>query len=210
MEEAAAAAEGKMAAPMFFKGPEGATGKADPRSRENYKNFVAYYREQLKLDYADFEKIMAVFEIPLPVTFRMAGPSARDPAAAEALDQQLRSVLPEGEVITRLDWYPLRAAWQIDGDKKGLRSPKMKEFQEFILRETTCGNLSRMEAVSMMPSIVLDPRPGDLVLDMCAAPGSKTGQLMETVVTSMTADGAVVANDPVRFAHASSSPGPTR
>lgn len=47
----------------------------------------------------------------------------------------------------------------------------------------------------MVPSLILDPKPGDLVLDMCAAPGSKTGQLMEMVLAS-GGDGAVVANDP--------------
>ena len=187
------------APPTFFKGPEGASGKADPRDRENFKNFCVYYKEQLKshLDEEGFAKMLAVLETPLPITFRMAGPRARDPAAAETLDQQLRSVLHESQVLRRLEWYPLRATWQIDIGKKGLRAPEMKPFQEFLLRETSCGNISRMEAVSMMPAIILDPQPGDLVLDLCAAPGSKTGQLMETVVTSTKADGAVVANDPV-------------
>lgn len=47
------------------------------------------------------------------------------------------------------------------------------------------------EAASMIPPLVLDPRPGDLVLDMCAAPGSKTtqiGQYMEN-------KGLLIAND---------------
>ena len=29
----------------------------------------------------------------------------------------------------------------------------------------------------MIPPIVLDPQPGDKVLDMCASPGSKTTQI---------------------------------
>jgi hypothetical protein len=41
------------------------------------------------------------------------------------------------------------------------------------------GAISRQEAVSMVPPLFMDVRPGHRVLDMCAAPGSKTFQLLE-------------------------------
>ena len=37
------------------------------------------------------------------------------------------------------------------------------------------------EAVSMIPPMVLDVQPGQRVLDLCAAPGSKTAQLITAV-----------------------------
>ena len=43
------------------------------------------------------------------------------------------------------------------------------------------GNISRQEAVSMIPPLVLDVKPGMTVLDLCAAPGSKSAQLIEMV-----------------------------
>ena len=43
------------------------------------------------------------------------------------------------------------------------------------------GNISRQEAVSMIPPLLMDVRPGMTVLDMCAAPGSKAAQLIEMV-----------------------------
>ncbi len=46
-------------------------------------------------------------------------------------------------------------------------------------------------ATSMIPAIALDPRPGDRVLDLCAAPGSKATQIAE----AMRGEGLVVAND---------------
>jgi len=48
------------------------------------------------------------------------------------------------------------------------------------------------EAVSMLPPLLLKPKPGELVLDVAAAPGSKTSQLAEI----MKNRGCIVANDP--------------
>ncbi len=44
---------------------------------------------------------------------------------------------------------------------------------------------------SMMPPLVLNPKPYDIVLDMCAAPGSKTTQL----ASMMNNQGTIFAND---------------
>lgn len=54
------------------------------------------------------------------------------------------------------------------------------------------------EAASQVPPIVLDPNPGDVVLDMAAAPGSKTTQLAQL----MDDQGVIVALDtePIRLA----------
>jgi NOL1/NOP2/sun family putative RNA methylase len=57
------------------------------------------------------------------------------------------------------------------------------------LHET--GRLTRQEAVSMIPAIALDAKPGDLVLDMCASPGSKTTQIAE----HLEGRGVVMANE---------------
>lgn len=39
------------------------------------------------------------------------------------------------------------------------------------------GKVYLQNASSQIPSLLLDPQPGEHVLDLCAAPGSKTGQL---------------------------------
>jgi 16S rRNA C967 or C1407 C5-methylase (RsmB/RsmF family) len=41
------------------------------------------------------------------------------------------------------------------------------------------GAITRQEAVSMIPPLLLAVEPAHRVLDMCAAPGSKTFQLLE-------------------------------
>ncbi|MBW2971162.1 RsmB/NOP family class I SAM-dependent RNA methyltransferase [Candidatus Woesearchaeota archaeon] len=47
------------------------------------------------------------------------------------------------------------------------------------------------ETASMIPVVVLDPKPGEVVLDMCAAPGSKSTQIAQ----QMENQGIVVCND---------------
>lgn len=53
------------------------------------------------------------------------------------------------------------------------------------------GWIHGQEAVSTLPVTVLDPSPGDCVMDLCAAPGSKTSQL----AVEMEDSGFIVAND---------------
>lgn len=47
------------------------------------------------------------------------------------------------------------------------------------------------EEVSMLPVHLLDPQPGERVLDLCAAPGNKTAQ----IAVAMNNQGTVVSND---------------
>ncbi|KAJ1948559.1 tRNA (cytosine-5-)-methyltransferase ncl1, partial [Linderina pennispora] len=79
------------------------------------------------------------------------------------------------------------------------KSPELAKFHSFLVTETEVGNISRQEAVSMVPPLLLDVQPEHFVLDMCAAPGSKTAQLIEALHkdTAMgeCPPGVVVAND---------------
>jgi len=53
------------------------------------------------------------------------------------------------------------------------------------------GRVTRQEEVSMLPVLALRPEPGEVILDLCASPGSKTTQICEHMGDS----GAVVANE---------------
>lgn len=59
------------------------------------------------------------------------------------------------------------------------------------LPEHALGYIYVQEAVSMIPPIVLNPQPGESVLDLCASPGSKTSQ----IGMYMKNKGLLVAND---------------
>ena len=53
------------------------------------------------------------------------------------------------------------------------------------------GHFYMQEAASMLPVALLDPKPGETVLDLCAAPGSKTTQ----IASMMQGKGVIIAND---------------
>jgi len=61
------------------------------------------------------------------------------------------------------------------------RFPPFASFQKYLVSETSVGNISRQEVVSMIPPLLMDVKPGMTVLDLCAAPGSKAAQLIEMV-----------------------------
>ena len=60
-----------------------------------------------------------------------------------------------------------------------------------LLHDT--GRVTRQEAASMLPILVLDPKRDELLLDLCAAPGSKATHAAERMAPS----GVVVANEPI-------------
>eukprot|EP00536_Pseudo-nitzschia_multiseries_P004168 jgi/Psemu1/253358/estExt_Genewise1Plus.C_680013 len=99
----------------------------------------------------------------------------------------------------KLSYIPY--AYQVSIDKQTLRrNSALKPFHDWIKIQTEAGFVTRQEAVSMIPPVVLDPKPHHVVLDMAAAPGSKTSQLLEIVNLPTDKDchepkGCVVAND---------------
>lgn len=77
-------------------------------------------------------------------------------------------------------WSPLARVL-----KKGEKTNLGKSFEYFL------GYLHPQSLSSMIPPLVLDPKPGEMVLDLTAAPGSKTTQIS----AMMENKGMLVAND---------------
>ena len=85
-------------------------------------------------------------------------------------------------------WYSgPGSSWTLPFDRGGASGDVRRTL--IALHET--GRITRQESVSMMPVNVLRPIPGEVILDLCASPGSKTTQIAEF----LAADGLVVANE---------------
>ncbi|KAJ8059254.1 hypothetical protein OCU04_012220 [Sclerotinia nivalis] len=158
-----------------------------PKSNEKFER---YYNGLLNLEEGEKEEFWGALKRELPNSFRFAGSKGH----ALAVQKQLKErYIPEISAIKQFDgrpvepptpvpWYPDELAWSMKTSKTVIRkSPPFAKFQKFLVSETSVGNISRQEIVSMIPPLVMDLRPGMTVLDMCAAPGSKAAQLLEMV-----------------------------
>jgi len=90
------------------------------------------------------------------------------------------------------DWSLDPIPWCKEGfwiEHKGVGEEKRRDVGNLV--EHSLGYIYIQESVSMIPPIVLNPKPGDVVIDMAASPGSKTTQ----ICAMMNNEGIVIAND---------------
>jgi len=179
----------------------------------NYKDiirespsFEAYYRSLNMCSKEEADKMMAVMKSDLPASFRITGTRSQAAALLRIIESKYFSELTRakesgGDVVvpTLLPWYPDRLAYQLNVTRKDIRRQEIYfRLHNFLVAETECGAISRQETVSMLPPLVLGVEPHHKVLDMCAAPGSKTAQLIEGLHSgpaNQLPSGLVVAND---------------
>ncbi|KOC70112.1 tRNA (cytosine(34)-C(5))-methyltransferase [Habropoda laboriosa] len=179
--------------------------------REN-KEFEDYYKTQKIVPEEQWDSFMNTMKKNLPVAFRLTGSKVEAKKLLETIKGDFfKEILnahmednsetsEEGkDILHCLPFYPDGLAWQLQLTRKDIRrSEAYFRLHNFLIVETGSGNISRQEVVSMVPPLVLDVKPSHKVLDMCAAPGSKTVQLIEMLHAeegSTLPEGFVIAND---------------
>lgn len=91
-----------------------------------------------------------------------------------------------GVAVEAMAWYPGGYRWRAAaGDDAALARHPGRHWAYLA------GLYHVQEESSLVPVALLDPRPGDRVLDLCAAPGNKTAQ----IALALGNRGTVVAND---------------
>ncbi|KAL0285228.1 UNVERIFIED_CONTAM: RNA cytosine-C(5)-methyltransferase NSUN2 [Sesamum angustifolium] len=169
--------------------------------------FDEYYKEQEIVPAEEWDTFIEYLRKPLPAAFRINSSSQFYVDIRLQLENDFMQSLQaedadgsEVEAIKPLPWYPDNLAWQSNFSRNQLRKNQtLERFHEFLKLENEIGNITRQEAVSMVPPLFLDVRPDHFVLDMCAAPGSKTFQLLEMIYKLVEPgtlpSGMVIAND---------------
>ncbi|KAJ5167176.1 Multisite-specific tRNA:(cytosine-C(5))-methyltransferase [Penicillium canariense] len=186
---------GKRGGKKFNRGGRGGGGGRSERStnwqdisRTN-ERLQSYYNEPEFIPEEEREQFWAAMQRDLPNSFRFTGSRGHALAVQERLKDfyipEITSIKYEGELVEPprpVSWYPDQLAWSMTTPKQVIRRhAPFASFQKFLVAETEVGNISRQEVVSMIPPLLIDIRPGMTVLDMCAAPGSKSAQLMEAL-----------------------------
>ncbi|XP_062986267.1 RNA cytosine C(5)-methyltransferase NSUN2 [Elgaria multicarinata webbii] len=188
------------------RGPGGWPEGGYPEIVKENALFEQYYGKLGIVPQGEWESFMAALREPLPATLRITGYKSHAKEILHCLKdkyfKELENQLVDGQKIEMpqpLSWYPEELAWHTNLSRKVLRkSPQLEKFHHFLVSETECGNISRQEAVSMIPPLLLNVQPHHKILDMCAAPGSKTAQLIEMLHADMSVpfpEGFVIAND---------------
>ncbi|CAG9997541.1 unnamed protein product [Clonostachys byssicola] len=161
-----------------------------PAIAKEHEAFQNYYDSLLQLPEEEKKEFWDALRRDLPNSFRFAGSKGHALSVKRHLQTRY---IPEIVKIEHQDgrpveppqpvpWYPDELAWWMTTPKNVIRKfPPFAAFQKFLVSETSVGNISRQEVVSMIPPLLMDVRPGHVVLDMCAAPGSKAAQLLEMI-----------------------------
>jgi 16S rRNA C967 or C1407 C5-methylase (RsmB/RsmF family) len=152
----------------------------------------------------EWDSFLQCLHEPLPVTFRINTTNKENARIIQAkmlhYQSELSRLESEGHKVTvpkLIPWYPGETGWVIMTSKTELKKePLMNEIKQFVQVQHDNGGITRQEAVSMLPPLFMGVTESHAVLDMCAAPGSKTGQLLEALFENTTKPtGFVVAND---------------
>lgn len=121
----------------------------------------SFYKEMLKAQYGEneFTEIVQGLEAKRPVTLRVNTLKAGMEEIQVALDK-------EKIFYENVSWY---------NDALIIKNVSEGDIQKIDIYEN--GKIYLQSLSSMLPPIILDPKEGENILDMAAAPGGKTTQM---------------------------------
>ncbi|KAL1507835.1 hypothetical protein AB1Y20_007443 [Prymnesium parvum] len=166
--------------------------------------FRRYYEAQRLWPAAEWAAVEAAFVRPLALCVRAVSSAPSHERAVRELCALF------GAQLAELPWacgaYSLRLAAEGDAPGRGGGTAKSQEAEEAAaaLLQAAMGNgeLVLQEAAAMLPALALMPRYDHYVLDLCAAPGGKTLQLLDLMALNKPpaagrshAAGCLVSND---------------
>ena len=161
-------------------------------------SFITYYKYLLNFDESEFSLFLKTSVEDLPIIFRIN----KIYTYSESLEEEISEYLLINKDhfnnrISRPRLNFLDNIYQINTlDKSNEIDNKLKQI---LYSENDYGIL-RQELVSMLPVNLIDIEESDIILDMCAAPGNKTIQILEIMSEKARAkntlpSGVIIANE---------------
>ena len=166
------------------------------QEEKNLKNekFEFYYKTQFSKIFPTpekFEELISKLREKLPTVFRISKAHPFHEGYKKMLldESFLKKLLSDQYNLIKINLKDLtnykewsNLVYNININRMELKkNDLLKNFHKFIQFGVDGGVISRQEAVSMIPPMLMRTSPNDHLLDMCAAPGSKTAQFLETV-----------------------------
>eukprot|EP00930_Biecheleria_cincta_P094103 TRINITY_DN848_c0_g1_i1.p1 TRINITY_DN848_c0_g1~~TRINITY_DN848_c0_g1_i1.p1 ORF type:complete len:820 (+),score=208.92 TRINITY_DN848_c0_g1_i1:48-2462(+) len=200
--------EAKRGARGGGRGEEDAWRDCEPWELEN-ASFEAYYRRQGICSEEEFLKLLATLKTGLPAAIRVNRMRLGAPALCDRLQELLTVCGADGDergeyAPQKLQWYPHGLGWMWPSLERRLikKDRRHASLKGYLAQRERAGLISRQEVVSMLPPLFLGLESHHLVLDLCAAPGSKTSQMLEVMHWAQVAQaeegapkGLVLANE---------------
>jgi 16S rRNA C967 or C1407 C5-methylase (RsmB/RsmF family) len=129
----------------------------------------------------EWDKFINILKKPLPVTFRITerSPLIIQKLLFEWLKQYFSSSQHQSGLFEKVRWC-LPSTFQLNFDNHTLlNDSSLLKLNSFLIKQVQQGLIVRQELVSMIPVTLLNLNSSShIVLDCCAAPGSKTEQIV--------------------------------
>lgn len=148
--------------------------------------FETYIRRQGHLTEYDLHHLFSTIRQPLPICFRI-----RSEKANREWEGIRKNKLDSATKVAADD-----NAWQISSRVLD----EHPQIRRWVIAATANGDISRQEYVSMIPVLLLNVQSNHRVLDMCASPGSKTIQALDSIYSKVRDNecyptGFIIANE---------------
>ena len=164
-----------------WKNVRGDDRDRDPTSNNNNYNKTTLENPRMELFYKaqkfvlenEWNDFVTSLRSPLPACFRLNS----DYVFVDQLRKQLTKFVGEKQFVSnrntsggnisieihpvkQLLWYPNNVGYQMGTDRRSIRkSPELEELHKWMVTHTENGNITRQEAVSMVPPLALNVEP---------------------------------------------------
>ena len=178
--------------------PEGKSAKQKIPQCNFSPMYEKYYHDLLVPSVMSEEENKLMFDTyksALPIVFRITKDVPHYDDLCKEAEKYFDDLRGKGYKCERKTSLPpeFGAVFQLEMPETVFRRDEsVAGFKQWLRNNTSLGYIRRQELVSMIPHHFLNAQPDDFILDMCASPGSKTCQILESVTGE---SGLVIAND---------------
>jgi len=176
-----------------------------PENLPGLRKFLAYYKQQNLISDHDAESYLDAIKKRPPISFRVN-------STMKPLSSFLQHRIDSNHFSIKSDDFenmhsPKRVKWAkgmytVNISKTELRDTDgTNEFRLMLKREQSANTIRRQDLASSLAVQLLNVKPYHRVLEMCAAPGSKSTQILEALHTDENSEyvsnpeGLLVSND---------------